>query len=150
MSDNDESLFLEIYRARMQYFANQGDRTWLRFYYFLTVELALASVYLAGDKNLVGDARNLLPFLGILFSLLWYLIGAQDVYFYEGYRKAMSAAEELVLSKSGKAVNPTNKYIRDIKPNLFCFKIRHIGVTTFAAICPLLFLILWILSFFMR
>lgn len=150
MSDNDDSLFLELYKARMQYFANQGDRTWIRFYYFLTVELALASIYLAGDKNLIGATENLLPFLGILFSLLWYLIGAQDVYFYEGYRNAVTAAEELVLSKLSNTVSPTNKYIRDIKPNLFRFKIRHIGVTTFAAICPILFLILWILSFFLR
>ena len=79
MSDKDDSLFLELYKARMQYFANQGDRTWIRFYYFLTVEIALASIYLAADKNLVGATENLLPFLGILFSLLWYLILQRNV-----------------------------------------------------------------------
>ena len=100
MNNDDTTFVIELYRTRMQHFVNQGNRLWIRFHYFLTAELALIGIYLLKAEYTTLINENLIPMLGIMCSILWYLIGAQDLYFYELYRKGVHTVEDnLILSK---------------------------------------------------
>lgn len=88
------------------------------------------------------------PFLGMGLSFLWYIIGAQDYYFYEKFRKMLNCFEKEYIDKR------FNDSCADIKIKtpfykiLFCWKIPKYGVTVFAAASPLIFGITWLVLYF--
>ena len=86
-------LLFEDYKLKLDYLTAQYDRLWQRFNFFLTVELALFGFlsYLTFDKNVPNP--SLLPAVcGLGVSALWYVVGAQDRYLVEEYRRRAAAA----------------------------------------------------------
>jgi hypothetical protein len=86
-------LLFEDYKVKLDYVKAQYDRMWQRFYFFLTVELALFGFlgYLTFDAR-VPDATILPALLGLAVSLLWYIVGAQDRWLVEVYRDRANKA----------------------------------------------------------
>jgi len=146
----NDNLFLELYKTRLEQFVIQGNRLWIRFHYFLTAEIALIGLFLVRGSDFTVQYLHLIPLLGIICSIIWYLIGAQDLYFYDGYRKAFNTIEAEVIAKLGNSIIPTKIHLSDIKGGLLRFRIKGIGVTSFTSICPILFLLLWGLAMFIH
>ena len=144
MAAPNSEFVLEHYRALRERFTSQGNRLWMRFHFFLTVEVALGAYLLRPPA--AADGRVLPSLLGVLMSLLWFLIGAQDYWFYEDSRKRLSRYKsECILAKIdcwGEEQENTKFRARSYQKTI-CFLIPGVGVTAFAAICPLICLTAW-------
>ncbi|MCU0286511.1 MAG: hypothetical protein MUF15_08925 [Acidobacteria bacterium] len=141
----DNEIILEHYRALRERFVTQGNRLWTRFHYFLTIEAAILGVFLTKTfTTSVSWSECGILFLGLLWSILWFIIGAQDLWFYE---QALERLDEFELNYIISNIDGWHKKDYDIPKwkKLVCFKIGECGVTTFASICPGLFIILWVL-----
>jgi len=81
-------LLFEDYKVKLDYVRGQYDRLWQRFNFFLSVELALFGFlgYLTFDIK-IPEATFLPSVVGIVVSLLWYVIGAEDRRLVEVYRE---------------------------------------------------------------
>jgi hypothetical protein len=87
------SFLKDDYKYKIDYLTAHMARMWTRFNFFVTLETALLGgrVLLIGDKPapMVGAA-------GIVLSLIWYVMGAQDRFLMDFYRwQVMEAAERV-------------------------------------------------------
>jgi hypothetical protein len=144
-SAQDEYVF-QYYQNTRERLTSQGDRLWNRFNYFLTIDTALVGAFFIRPEHL-GDGRRLygLGALGILWSCVWFLVAAQDLWFYEDrYDRLKHFEDRLIHPKVGftHSAGWHTKLPRWKK--LLCFKIPKVGSTTFSAICPALFVVLWL------
>lgn len=146
MSIDNDYLLIEKYKSLQGQIKSQGDRIWIRFNYFLTIDAALIGIFIMklaenGESELLYNV----PFLGIGLSLLWYIIGAQDYYFFEKARKTLQYFEKVNIHS--RIDLPNFDQVMKVRwyKRLFCWKIPKYGVTIFIAICPALFIITWIL-----
>lgn len=142
-----------------QYFQNarerltsQGDRLWNRFNYFLTIETALVGAFFIRPDHLGSGLRLYgLGVLGIISSLVWFLIAAQDLWFYEDrYKKLKQIEKDLISAKVPFIYEPNWQSELPTWKKFLCFKIPQCGSTTFSAICPALFFVLWIALMFLE
>ncbi|MBZ5585402.1 MAG: hypothetical protein LAQ30_25005 [Acidobacteriia bacterium] len=114
---------------------------WTRFNYFLTIEAGALGVYFTK-----GALSATLPLVGCFLSLLWYLISAQDVWFFQEARHRLreftrcqivpNVHRWTVCDEERGLDQPWWKYP-------ICFRIPRVGVTHFAAVCPIAFGCLW-------
>lgn len=89
---NADQLF-EDYKLKLDYLRGQYDRLWQRFNFFLSVQLALFGFlgYLTFDfKN--RDLTVLPAWMGLIISVLWYAVGAEDRRLVEVYRARTNEA----------------------------------------------------------
>ncbi len=145
--DHKDDFVLEHYRALRERFTSQGNRLWTRFHLLLTVNVALAGAFLARENLDAADRlARLGPVLGIALSVLWFVIGAQDFWFYEDARARLNRFKfENILARipAWPRDEEEKTYKAPYPKWLICFKIPKVGVTTFAALVPLLSLALW-------
>lgn len=81
-------LLFEDYQLKLDYLRGQYDRLWQRFNYFLGVELAVFGFLGYVTFSLNAPAAAPLPAaIGLLVSLIWYVVGAQDRRLVEVYRQ---------------------------------------------------------------
>ena len=137
-------VLLEHYRALRERFISQGDRLWLRFYYFLTIESALSAVILTKAPPSRQWLRFAVPVVGLFWTALWFVIAAGDLWFYEQSREKLKAFTSTYIIRLIQGWDEEKQYY-SVPPlkKLLCFKIPKVGVTTFAPISPLLFLVVW-------
>jgi hypothetical protein len=88
---------VEHYKLALDYLQRQFDRLWLRFNFFLTVQMALFGFlgWLAYDKGELTGVRFVAG-LGLFVSALWYVVAAQDRYLVDVYRGRTRAAAERI------------------------------------------------------
>jgi len=143
----------EMNEYRFQYYENlrqrltsQGDRLWNRFNYFLTIETALVGAFFIRPDHL-GEGNRLfgLGILGLIWSIAWFLIAAQDLWFYEDRYERLKVFEEQII-KSQISFTYTASWEASMPrwKKFLCFKIPKCGSTTFSVICPVVFVLLWI------
>jgi hypothetical protein len=146
MKDNNRMNFLiDAYKMRVQFFSDHANRTWTRFNILLTVELALSGLFFSIllDKGITTKSFWLLPAFGIVVSLIWYILGAQDRCAYLGYREQIHLVEKMVTKEVGAtdlpAFNPSgiNKY------NWLTWRFEPISLSKLLALFPLLFAVSW-------
>jgi hypothetical protein len=145
-------LILEHYRHLRDRFTHQGDRLWLRFYYFLTVEVALFGVFVKVQetRSLYG-MRPLVLALGIAWTALWFLIAAQDFWFFEQSRKRLGDfTDSHIVSGIAPSWDNRKEYPTEGLKKIICFKLPKWGVTAFSVICPLLVGLMWSLLWLVR
>jgi len=142
-----DDFVLEYYRNIRERLTSQGNRLWIRFHYFLTVEVALVGAFLATKNGLSEHWQLLLiPFLGLCWSGFWFLIGAQDLWFYEDrYESLRKFENEKILKEIGFMPSRLTKSDIPKFKRFICFKIPEYGVTSLAPIFPILFVLIWIL-----
>jgi len=144
--NSDCDVVIEHYKALRERFVVQGNRLWTRFHYFLTVEAALLGIYLTKAATIsVSWPKFGILYLGLFWTILWFIIGAQDLWFYEQARKRLDEfkSKYIVAGLVGwdeKAEYYTVPWWK--KP--FCFKIAKCGVTSFASVIPFLFIFIWL------
>ena len=142
LSERETDFVLEHYRRLSQAFTLQGNRLWARFNYFLTIEAGALGLYFS--SHIPSTA---LPVVGCVLSILWYLIGAQDVWFYQEARERLREFTRREILPGIPRWSETDEETRlGIQPwwrRLLCFKLPRLGVTHFASICPIAFVSVW-------
>jgi hypothetical protein len=136
----------EVYRLRIQLYGEFSGRMWTRFNFLLTAEIGVAGFFIANSTNSEwNNALWLFPVVGGLISLIWYILGAQDRYYFEGFRMQVQhlenkITEELGIEDVGMFAfgNPTN-----VKKDLFTWRWRFISLSRLVAALPLFFLFFW-------
>jgi hypothetical protein len=89
-------LLFEDYKLKLDYLRGQYDRLWQRFNFFLGVELAVFGFLGYVTFSLETPEASALPAaIGILVSVIWYIVGAQDRRLVEVYRGRAHAAAVL-------------------------------------------------------
>lgn len=141
----EKEFILEHYRRLRESFVTQGNRLWARFNYLLVGQAALVGVFLTREKHPV-----VLPVLGFVSALLWYVVAAQDLWFYQQAReKLLSFTSRLIIPRLSGWSDAEEEEPYKVSPwwrYVFCFKIPKLGTTHFASVFPILFVVFWILS----
>ena len=140
-------VILEHYRHLRERYARQGDRLWLRFYYFLTIEAVLFGTFVkVKETSSLRGLRLLVLLLGTVWTALWFVIAAQDLWFFEQARKRLNDFTQNYIVPR---INPSWDYWTDYPTGglkkLICFKIPKCGVTSFSVICTLFVGFMWAL-----
>lgn len=93
MALEPDSFLKDDYKYRIDYLTSHLGRMWTRFNFFVTLEAAL----LGGRVLLVGDKPTpMVGVAGVILSVVWYLMGAQDRFLADFYRwQVMEAAGRL-------------------------------------------------------
>jgi hypothetical protein len=88
-----ENFLLKDYEQKISYLTNHLQRMWTRFNFFVTFEAAL----LGGKVLLVGDKPTpVVGFVGVILSVVWYVMGAQDRFLSDFYRWQVKEAADRV------------------------------------------------------
>lgn len=138
---------IDAYKSRIEFFSSHANRMWMRFHILLTVELAIAAVFL--DALIKNSSYSLsiltLPCLGFFVSILWFILAAQDRCAYLGYREQISSFEDIITEKieitGFPKFNSSGTQIRD----WLTWRDNRISLSKLVAIFPVLFGILWFL-----
>ncbi|MBD1388214.1 hypothetical protein IC617_02115 [Neiella sp. HB171785] len=146
--EKEDEFLLEYYRNIRERLTSQGDRMWARFNYFLTIQSALIGAFYIRPESLDESLRlYALGGLGLIWSVLWFLIAAQDLWFYEDrYEKLRAFESDHIETQIGFSHVRSWHATMPMWKKLMCFKIPKVGSTTFSAICPFLFIVVWIVS----
>jgi hypothetical protein len=164
----DETTFLQKdYELKIRYLSDHLQRMWTRFNFFVTIESALVSGKFLIASNVPSVA---LTVTGIVLSLIWYVMGAQDRFLVELYRTEVQttgtqyahAARGETLAKAYNYVGRTDDDYVGAYREQQAVKRRHWGAmrrwfnqlsswrsesfstTHLAAFIPLLATILWV------
>ena len=145
-------LLLDDYKVKLEYVRAQYDRLLQRFNFFLSVELALFGFlgYLTWDAGVLAATR-LAAAMGIVVSLLWYAIGAEDRRLVEVYRqRADDAARRFAHHPNGIPDFDRDHAAADIPDSwrgLRSWYWSAISVTRMPATFGLLLTIAWVLVY---
>jgi hypothetical protein len=102
LADTPEAFLLEDYKQKISYLTSHLQRMWTRFNFFVTLEAAL----LGGKVLLVPDKPSpMVGIAGMILSVVWYMMGAQDRFLADFYRwqiKEAAGRVKQVVSKPDK------------------------------------------------
>ena len=140
------NFLVDAYKTRIQFFSDHANRTWTRFNILLTVELALSGLFFNTlFENCSPISRLwLLPAFGIVVSLFWYILGAQDRHAYLGYRDQIDSVEELVKKEAGAPDLPRFNPFGGKKRSLLSWRSELISLSKLLALFPIFFMLVWI------
>jgi hypothetical protein len=134
---------LEHYGRLRESFLTQGTRLWTRFNYLLAIQAALVGVFLTREGYSFA-----LPLLGACSAALWYVVAAQDVWFYQEARERLRkfTSRQIVPKIPGWSnADESAPYSCPRWRRAVCFRIPRFGVAHFAPVFPLFFVFFWIL-----
>ena len=146
-----QDFVIKDYELKIRYMTDHLSRMWSRFNYMLGIQTAIA-----GGKFFLDNANNCkseeLAFgvIGFLFALLWYLLGAQDRYLFELYRKQVEKAFTNLgidnLPKELSYVGRTQEAWEDkcVTKAWHTWRIESISSTKMVAIVPMVIMVLWV------
>ena len=141
-----ESFLAKDYELKIQYLTNHLSRMWTRFNYFVTIESALL-----GGRVVLGDGKFSLrlALLGLVISVIWYVMGAEDRYLVQVYREQVRAAAERLASLLWKESSPYT-HVGDVEAtssavpmDLAGWRLRPTSTTRLAALIPLCVGLMW-------
>lgn len=130
---------LEHYRRLSDSFTTQGNRLWTRFNYFLTIEAGALGLHFSGHVL----STTALLVVGCILSILWYLVGAQDVWFYQEARYRLREFTLLQILPGIPGWSDPDLGAQPWWRRPLCFRLPRLGVTHFASICPIAFGCVW-------
>lgn len=93
-----DHFLLEDYKLKVSFLSNQYNGMWTRFNYFVAIQSALF-----GGKFIFGGEEPGLAvaWVGLVLSLIWYFLGAQDSYLARLYQKHVKLAAQALLAQPG-------------------------------------------------
>ena len=144
----------EHYYKKIDYLKDHFSRMWTRFNFFLTVESALFGGKVFVQSNTIATNEFLwqIALIGFFVSVIWYIMGAEDKYLVNLYRKEVEQEfEKLKECLSPHITEKMTYYVgqtKDVsdlrlKTGLFEWKFERISTTTMAAIIPFLLMLVW-------
>ncbi len=138
------------YEFKIDYLKDHLSRMWSRFNYFLGIQTAIA-----GGKFFFDTKTNDYPIgiLGLLFAIIWYMLGAQDRYLCELYRMQVQWASKVL------GDDTISSYVGQVKDapeakglgrGLLTWRWEFLSSTKMAAFVPLLMAALWIIFLLLK
>ncbi len=146
----DKNDFLkDVYKLRIQFYSEHTSRMWTRFNFLLTAEIGLFGFFLSvWADQLWQEKLWLFPTAGIFVSLVWYILGAQDRYYFEGFRKQIQYLENKISKELGiedirlfAFGNPI-----DVKQGISTWRWKFISLSRLVAVFPIFFLVVWVIA----
>ena len=135
----------EDYDHKIAYLKDHFSRMWTRFNYFVGIETAITGgkILWAGEEV----SADWFAWLGVVVSLFWYMMGAQDRYQAERYREQMQAAGEQLANHQGLTqytpIGTVSNKTFDFR-SLAEWRSRPFSTTRLAAWIPLVVMVLWL------
>jgi hypothetical protein len=155
--DNDQltAFLTKDYELKIRYLTDHFSRMWTRFNYFVGVESAIV-----GGKLIFGGGTLSTPVavLGALVALVWYLMGAEDRFLVQVYRRHVAEAGALLTGSAAlvagsvwssrlppyRHVGEVEESSKTIEMSPVGWRIEAISTTRLAAWIPLFVLVGWI------
>ena len=141
------------YELKIRYMTDHLSRMWTRFNYMLGIQLAIAGGKFLGSNDAQGYEAEFIV-TGLVVALAWYLLGAQDRFLFDLYRRQVkSAFEALSFQEGEKQWKPSGSHVGQVKdaaeyklvePSLLNWRSESFSSTKFAALFPLIVAALWI------
>ncbi len=138
---------LKDYELKIAYLTAHFQRVWTRFNYFVVIEAALI-----GGKTIFG--AEAISIAGLLFgfglSVVWYVMGAQDKFLIEVYRKHIRDAARRVEATAWDGplpyhpVGETEAMSKHVPMDISTWRISAISTTRLAALIPLAVSLVWL------
>jgi hypothetical protein len=153
MTESAETLppkdfLIKDYELKIKYLTDHFSRMWTRFNYFVGIESALA-----GGKLIFGGGK-LSPevaAVGLVVSLIWYVMGAEDRFLVRVYREHIKHAADLVAQSQWSAEQPPYRHVGEVKESSEAldwefsgWRLERISTTRLAALIPLLVMLAWL------
>jgi len=136
------------YELKITYLTEHFSRMWTRFNYFVSLQTAVVGGTIFLHDNKPG---RVLPVVGTLLALVWYVMGAEDRYLVEVYRKQVAEAADLVAralwkdqSDSYRHVGEIDETSKGIPPRISGWRLQSLSTTKLAALIPLLLTFGWL------
>jgi hypothetical protein len=144
-----KDFLVKDYELKVGYLTQHFGRMWTRFNYFVGIESALV-----GGKLIFGNGR-LSPeigIVGVVVSLIWYIMGAEDrflVRLYRGHVKdAADLLEKVVWNAAARGpyrhVGEVAESSKKLDWELSGWRMESISTTRLAAWIPLMVLLAWL------
>jgi hypothetical protein len=147
--DKSTSDFLvKDYELKIRYLSDHFTRMWNRFNYFVAIESALVS-----GKFFFGNGKlsQGLAVIGAVLAFVWYVMGAEDRYLVEVYRKHVEDAGALVAQALWQEKGALYRHVgeieetsRTVPQNISGWRLKAVSTTKLAALIPLLLTLTWI------
>ena len=97
LNKNQANFLTEAYKLRAHLYSEHTGRMWTRFNYLLTANIALFGFFLNTlFEEMPPINSTLFPVGGIMISIIWYVLGAQDRYYFEGFRIQTQEVEKAI------------------------------------------------------
>jgi hypothetical protein len=140
---------LNDYELKVEYLTEHFGRMWTRFNYFVGIESALV-----GGNLIFGDGKlsPQIAIVGVVVSLIWYVMGAEDRFLVRVYRGHVKDAADLIAETMWNAaahipyrhVGEVEESSRTLKWELSGWRVEAISTTRLAAWIPLVVLLTWL------
>jgi hypothetical protein len=152
MSKNTEltekrvDFLIEAYKLRAQLYGDLTNRMWSRFNYLLAASVALFGIFF--NIWFTIQARNgvfWFPVAGIIISAVWFILGAQDRYYFEGFRIQVRQVEEEI-SNELKITNLKGREfasVKDVQTDWVTWRWSFGSLSRLPALVPILFALMW-------
>lgn len=138
---------IEAYRLRVQLYNNHTGRMWTRFNYLLVTSVALFGFSVTAW---VGDPSHggliLFPIVGVIISIIWYVLGAQDRYYFEGFRKQIREIEQEICTELGVTQLENRMFgsAHEAETNWLTWRSHKASLGRLPALIPLIFALIWV------
>ena len=146
---NENDFLIKDYEFKIRYMTDHLSRMWQRFNYMLGIQTAIAG----GKFFLYNEGKGPdfdFGFIGLLFAGIWYLLGAQDRYLFELYRKQVAKSfahiKAEVAPKDRSYVGQVDNAVEanNLEQDLLTWREKRISSTKMAVIVPLIIIGLWL------
>jgi len=135
------------YELKIRYLSDHFTRMWNRFNYFVAIESAIVSgkFFLGNGKLSTGVAV-----VGAVLAFVWYVLGAEDRYLVQVYRKQVNDAGDRVArlllkqEHSYLPVGDIEQTQKNIPMRIAGWRLEAISTTKLAALIPLLLTLTWV------
>ncbi|MEP6691452.1 MAG: hypothetical protein ABJD07_09865 [Gemmatimonadaceae bacterium] len=141
------------YDMKVGYLTQHFGRMWTRFNYFVGIESALI-----GGKLIFGDGKlsRAVAIVGVVVSLIWYVMGAEDRFLVRVYREHVKDAGDLLAKSLWGPTETPYRHVGEVtesgkalRGELSGWRWEPISTTRLAALIPLLLLLAWLVLFLM-
>lgn len=145
---SETDFLVKDYELKIRYLSDHFSRMWTRFNYFVTIESALIS-----GKFLLGNGKVTkgVAIVGAVLAFVWYVMGAEDRYLVQVYRKQVKDAGQRAaqsLLRQGQAYFPVGdieQTEKNLAKGIMGWRLEAISTTKLAALIPLLLTLTWAL-----
>lgn len=147
-NSREVDFLVKDYELKIGYLTEHFSRMWTRFNFFVGFQTALigSTIFLREGKPGKG-----LAIVGAILGLVWYVMGAEDRYLVEVYRKQVADAGALVArwlwreqDGSYYHVGEIEETAKGVPKGIAGWRVNAISTTRLASLIPLLLTLTWI------
>jgi len=147
-SKGESEFLIDAYKVRAELHNQHTTRMWFRYNILLVAETTLLGFFLKTwiENPTSNSGSFLLLGLGLFLSLIWYILAAQDRYYFEGFRAQIQALEDRIT----KLLNIENfdKFTfgkpTDVTEDFLTWRLKTLSLSRLVSASPVLFFLLWL------